>query len=142
MKGIYIATSDEQVLATYEVMAHLREHIARSEYLGLVRSQKADGGFELAYLLNEQERITCVAGFRFCRSLGWGKYLYVDDLVTTPDDRSAGYGASMLDWLTAYARDHGCASVRLDSALERRRAHQFYMRMGMDIHCFHFRKNL
>lgn len=135
---IQIATGDKDILDTYPVMRQLRPHIKRSLYLGLVRQQEKEVRFQLASL-KANGKIACVAGFRLCRSLGWGKYLYVDDLVTDEKTRSKGAGKAMFAWLVRYARRHKCDELRLDSAVYRHGAHRFYLRERMDIACFNFR---
>ena len=135
---IALAQTDEQILATYDVMSQLRPNIPQSDYLRLVKLQASEVGFRLASLRNA-ERIICVAGFRFCRSLGWGKFLYVDDLITDGPQRSHGAGRAMFRWLVKQARTAGCDELRLDSALWRNEAHRFYLRERMDIACFNFR---
>lgn len=135
---ITVAETDAEILATYEVMKQLRPDIQESDYVPLVRLQQSEGGFQIA-LLREKGRVTCVAGFRLCRSLGWGKYLYVDDLVADEELRSHGCGKAMFDWLVQHARATQCGELRLDSALWRNEAHRFYLRERMDIVCFHLR---
>jgi GNAT superfamily N-acetyltransferase len=132
---------NDQILETYEVMRQLRPNVPKSRYVRIVRLQEAEGGFKLA-ALRENGKITCVAGFRVCHSLGWGKFLYVDDLVTDKRHRSTGAGKAMFRWLVEHARKEGCRQLRLDSAVWRHRAHRFYLREGMDIDCFHFSLNL
>jgi GNAT superfamily N-acetyltransferase len=135
---ITIAETDAEILATYDVMSQLRPHVGQSDYLALVRLQQSEVGFQLAFL-RKDDRVACVAGFRFCRSLGWGKYLYVDDLVTDEIWRSHGFGKAMFDWLVNLARKTQCDELRLDSAVSRHDAHRFYLRERMDIVCIHFR---
>ena len=120
-------------------MSQLRPGIQQSEYVRLVRLQESEVGFQLASL-REDDQVVCVAGFRFCRSLGWGKYLYVDDLITDETRRSRGAGEAMFNWLLERARNAECGELRLDSALWRNEAHRFYLRERMDIICFHFRR--
>ncbi len=135
---ITIAKSDAEILATYDVMKQLRPHVARSEYVPLVRLAQDEIGFQVAAVKLGGE-IVGATGFRLCRSLGWGKFLYVDDLVTDEKHRSTGVGKAAFDWLVAHAREHGCAELRLDSAVYRHGAHRFYLRERMDIACFNFR---
>jgi GNAT superfamily N-acetyltransferase len=135
---ISVAETDADILATYEVMRELRPKIQRSDYLQLVRLQEAEVGFRLASLCDDGP-VASVAGFRFCRSLGWGRFLYVDDFVTSERRRSRGAGKALFRWLVEHARQSQCAEVRLDSALWRNGAHRFYLRERMDIVCFHFR---
>lgn len=138
---ITVADTDAEILATYEVMSQLRPNVPRPDYLRLIRLQQSEVGFRLASL-RDDAGITCVAGFRFCRSLGWGKFLYIDDLITDEARRSRGAGKAMFEWLVEYARKAQCDEVRLDSALWRNEAHRFYLRERMDIACFNFRLGL
>ncbi|WP_017623749.1 GNAT family N-acetyltransferase [Nocardiopsis chromatogenes] len=79
-----------------------------------------------------------VAGFRTGTSLAWGRYLYVDDLVTMADARGTGLGRLLMDWVRAEARAHGCTQLHLDSGTDRHPAHRFYLSSGMFIPAFHF----
>jgi GNAT superfamily N-acetyltransferase len=67
-----------------------------------------------------------------------GKFLYIDDIVTSQDDRSKGYGSQLFDWLVNFARVQGCADLHLDSRLEREDAHRFYSGKGMNVNGYHF----
>lgn len=138
---IEVMQTDGEILETYDVMSQLRPNVARSDYLAVVRLQEEEVGFRLA-ALRDGGRIACVAGFRVCRSLGWGRFLYVDDLVTDNRLRSTGAGRAMFTWLVDQARKEGCGQLRLDSAVWRHRAHRFYLRERMNIDCFHFRLDI
>ena len=91
---------------------------------------------------SETERVLTVAGFRMGLNLACGKYLYVDDLVTAEVARSSGWGRQMLSWLMDLARSRSCDQFHLDSGLQRREAHRFYEREGMEISSYHFFKQL
>jgi GNAT superfamily N-acetyltransferase len=139
--NISAAKTDEDILDTYYVMSQLRPDIQRSEYVQRVRQQESEVGFQLV-ALRDGERVICVAGFRLCRSLGWGRFLYLDDLVTDEAFRSQGAGGAMFDWLVDQARKAQCSELRLDSAQWRHGAHRFYLCRLMEIACFHFRLDL
>jgi GNAT superfamily N-acetyltransferase len=128
--------TDEGIADCYEVMAELRPHITREEFLPLVRSMQADG-FRLA-CLRAGGRVVAVAGYRFGTSLFCGRHLYVDDLVTAGAERSKGRGRELLAWLRALAVEHGCDAFHLDSGVQRKRAHAFYLREGMELSSYHF----
>ena len=127
----------KQISETFEVMRQLRPKLSRTEYLRLVGELGRKFGYRLMSLKVDKE-VKCVAGFRICHSLGWGKYLYVDELVTDSRSRSHGLGSKALKALVEYAKKAGCGQLRLDSKLNRHRAHRFYLRERMDIECFHF----
>lgn len=134
--SIRIATTDSEIVACYPVMRELRPHIAESQFLARVRSQQ-NTGYRLA-LLQQAESVIAVAGFRVGENLAWGRFLYIDDLVTLSTHRSKGFGASLLSWLREFAVKENCAQIHLDSGAHRKDAHRFYEREGMSIAGFHF----
>lgn len=85
------------------------------------------------------EVLAAVAGFRLARNLAWGRYLYVDDLVTREACRRRGHGRRLLAWLEAEARRLGCGEMHLDSRFERTGAHAFYAAAGLEQPALHFR---
>lgn len=135
------ARTDAQIAATFSVMHQLRPHLARAEYLPLIRGMMASDGFRLAALTDEGE-VRAVAGYRLMNVLYCGRVLYVDDLVTDELVRSRGYGKALLDWLKDEGRREGCAELQLISRTVREQAHRFYFREGFGIECFHFRTRL
>jgi GNAT superfamily N-acetyltransferase len=138
--SIRIATNDEEILSCHPVISHLRPDYSASEFLSCVRRQQGEG-YELAMLV-DQGRVVAVTGYRVGHNLAWGKYLYVDDLVTEASCRSAGHGRKMMDWLVDRAGMRGCNELHLDSGVQRYGAHRFYLRYGMDITSHHFRLTL
>ena len=85
-----LAETDTEILACYPVMAELRPHLPEQEFVARLRRQQHDG-YRLV-CLEEAGEVWAVAGFRLSQSLAWGKYLYVDDLVSPASVRSRGHG--------------------------------------------------
>ena len=135
----HIATTDSEISACYPAMCELRPHIAEEQFLHRIRSQESVG-YRLAYV-QEANDVVAVAGFRVSENLAWGRFLYVDDLVTLPAYRSKGYGAKLLSWLKEQAAKEGCEQMHLDSGVQRKEAHRFYEREGMTMASLHFMKN-
>ncbi|HST58793.1 MAG TPA: GNAT family N-acetyltransferase [Longimicrobium sp.] len=138
---IGLASTDEQIAATFSVMHQLRPHLSREEYVPRIRALMASDGFRLAALTDEGE-VRAVAGYRLMDMLYCGRILYLDDLVADERVRSRGYGKALLDWLKDEARREGCSEVQLISRTVREQAHRFYFREGFGIECFHFRTRL
>lgn len=138
MAEVHEAITDEEVAATYPVMRQLRPHLDETEYGATVRRMR-DAGYRLAAAL-EGSTVRAVAGFRVQEFMAYGRFLYVDDLVTEEAARSGGYGKLLLEWLEAEARERGCVQLQLDSGVQRAQAHRFYFREGMSIASFHFSK--
>jgi GNAT superfamily N-acetyltransferase len=133
---VKIATTDEALRRCFPVMQLLRPHLSEETFIARVNRQR-EAGYRLAYC-EESSAPVCVAGFRLGENLAWGRFLYVDDLVTSESVRSRGLGRSMLAWLQAYAKKHGCEQLHLDSGMQRKRAHRFYEREGMQASGYHF----
>jgi GNAT superfamily N-acetyltransferase len=138
---VQVVETDAQIAATYDVMAQLRPHISREEYLTHVRSLMESDRYVLASLVDQGE-VRAVAGFRVMNMLCCGRILYVDDLVTDERVRSIGYGRELLRWLRKEGQRLGCNDLQLISRVTREQAHRFYFREGMSIMCFHFRSEL
>ena len=130
------ASTDQEIADCYDVMAELRPHVAREQFLPLVRSMQADG-YRLA-CIRDGGRVVAVAGYRFGTNLFCGRHLYVDDLVTADSERSKGHGRELLAWLRALAVESDCDVFHLDSGVQRKRAHAFYLREGMEQSSLHF----
>ena len=138
--SVILAQSRKEILRCYPVMAQLRPHLTESDFLERVERQ-APEGYTLAFV-EDADRVVSVAGFRFLNNLAWGKFLYVDDLVTDERVRSKGYGQQLLTWLIEHARAKACDELHLDSGVQRFGAHRFYLAAGMDITCHHFAMKL
>jgi GNAT superfamily N-acetyltransferase len=134
------AETDDAIVACYDVMAELRPHIAREAFLPTVRAMQKDG-LRLA-CIREDGRVVAVAGYRVSTNLFCGRHLYVDDLVTAEAARSRGHGKALLAWLRARAVAEDCDVFHLDSGVQRKRAHQFYLREGLELAGYHFSERL
>jgi GNAT superfamily N-acetyltransferase len=130
-------TTDEEIVSTFEVMKQLRTHLSEALYLEMARRQHETNNYNIAAVI-EDGVVKCVAGYRIAECLSWGKFLYVDDLVTDGNTRSQNCGKQMMAWLSNEAKENGCAQLHLDSGVQRHAAHRFYLRERMDITCYHF----
>ena len=87
-KKIKLAESEQEILDCYPVMAELRPHLQRDEFVVTVKRLAEIADYKLVYLSNDG--IKAVAGFRISEWLAAGKYLDIDDLVATASERSKG----------------------------------------------------
>jgi GNAT superfamily N-acetyltransferase len=124
----------------------LRPHAGPVEALvGAVdRGQRPDG-YRLVGAFDDGERdAAAVAGFRVGQMLAYGRYMYVDDLVTAADRRGRGHADRVFEWLYAEAARLECNQFHLDSGVgpERADAHRFYFRHGLRITSYHFARGV
>jgi GNAT superfamily N-acetyltransferase len=134
------ANTDAEIAACYDVMAELRPHVAREKFVPLIRSMQ-ESGYRLA-CIRAEGHVVAVAGYRISTNLFIGHNLYVDDLVTAEIERSKGYGRELLGWLRGIAVENGCKGFHLDSGVQRKRAHEFYLREGLELSSYHFSTRL
>ena len=122
------------------VLRELRPHLDEGSFAAVYAEGHPQGlRFLAAY---DGPRCVGVAGWRILALTSTIRKLYVDDLVTTSDDRSRGVGHALLAELETRARDAGCTVLDLDSGVQRHDAHRFYFRERMHISSHHFTKAL
>src|SRR4029450_5470876 len=143
MKEVIVlkASTDEEILATREVMRQLRPNVPFDDYVATVRRMMQTDGYQLAALYDEGQ-VRAVAGYRFMEMLYCGKIMYVDDLNTDERFRSRGYGKVLMKGLKTEAKARNCGQLHLDSGVQRENTHRFYFREGLTINCYHFRATL
>ncbi|WP_026585404.1 GNAT family N-acetyltransferase [Bacillus sp. J33] len=109
----------------FPLMKHLRTHLDEESYLELVSEAAQKEGYKMAALFESGE-MKAVTGFMPMITLYNGRFIWVCDLVTDPDQRSKGYGETLLSYVESWARDNGYSLVSLSSGLQREDAHRFY----------------
>jgi GNAT superfamily N-acetyltransferase len=134
--SVICAQTDADIQDCWPVMAQLRPHLKENDFVSMVRQQFGEG-YRLAFIRRNQ-KVAAVAGFRVLHSLAWGRFCYVDDLVTDEQAQGQGLGTELLDWLCQFARSEDCRRLELDSGVQRFAAHRFYLRHRMFISCHHF----
>lgn len=124
------AETPDALRACYAVMAELRPHLAgEDDFLARVDRMRA-GGYRLLALRRGAATVA-LAGYRVQENLVYGRFLYVDDLVTAQGERGGGHGARLLDALALRATELGCARLVLDTGLGNALAQRFYFRQGL-----------
>jgi GNAT superfamily N-acetyltransferase len=109
-----------------------------------IDAQRSAGYRVVASFEDGDEDAAAVAGFRIAHNLAWGRFAYVDDLVTRAQLRGRGHADAVMAWVEREARRQGCGELHLDSGIgpDRADAHRFYFRHGMRIASYHFGRAL
>lgn len=118
----------------------LRPHLSASDYLPRMNQVLATGAQLLR--LTDNDQVRAVAVIRVSYYLHRGKNLYIDDLVSLPEDRGKGYASALLDWIRQYAQSEGCQTIDLDSGYGRTDAHRLYLKSGFVLSAHHFTLHL
>lgn len=137
---IGIAETDKDISECYEVLSQLRPQLEKENFVVLIRELMLNQGYKLVYLKNSE--IKSVMGVRIGLWLHTGKYLEIEDLITSSNERSNGYGKQLLNWAKEYAKANNCNQVRLVSGVAREQAHKFYQNNGMLFEAKYFSINI
>jgi GNAT superfamily N-acetyltransferase len=138
---ISLAETRDDIAATWPVMRQLRPHLDAEAYLAAVLRLQAERDFRLAWMRVDRE-VVAAAGLRFGEWLHGGRYLEIEDFVTSEGSRSLGHGSAFFDWIASLAREAGCRHLRLVSGVQREAAHRFYRRKGMSLDAYYFSLDL
>lgn len=141
MIAITLAQGRHDLAAGLPLLRQLRSHLNDDDTSIALLERLQQQGTQFA-LLREGEAVRAVAGFRLGENLAWGRYLYVEDLVSDARQRSCGHGAALFRWLSRHATEQGCGQLHLDSGVQRFAAHRFYLRERMAISSHHFTLHL
>lgn len=128
--------TEEEIQNCFAVLSQLRTHLAKQHFVEQVKIQMQEG-YRLVCILESNDVIT-IAGYRILHNLAWGKFMYIDDLITDSRKRSQGAGKLLMQWLVKEARRLGCGQLHLDTGLQRIDAQRFYDREGLEKGGFHY----
>ena len=134
------ALEEEQMLKCFDLLKLLRPHLERDDFVDAVKRQR-DEGYHLIFI-EDGEGVRSVAGYRVANYLAWGKVLYIDDLITSPEARGTGFGTHLTKWLMGVAKKLGCDGIHLDTDINQHDSHRLYLNLGLKLDCLHLSMEL
>jgi len=138
-----LAADDPAAMAAcLPVLRELRPQLGAMADVVAQLARQAAAGYRLLAAVGPDEAVLAVAGWRFMENTIHGRFLYVDDLVTTAGARGGGLGARLLDALARRGQAAGCARLMLDSGVTNSAAHRFYFRERLTVGALHFGRAL
>ncbi len=138
---IRIATDRATLERAFPVMKELRPHIDMEAFLSACGEVGTEGGYRVA-VVDRGGSIVAVMGYRVLTDLAHGRHVYIDDLVTAKDHRSAGHGARLLRFAEVEARRLDCVGLRLCAGVENEAGRRFYEREGWALRSVAYKKRL
>lgn len=130
MDDLFHADTDAELRACWPAMATLRPALADVDAFLAACARMREGGYRILAARAGTE-VVALAGYRIQENLVFGRFLYVDDLVTLSAARGHRHGARLVEALRAIARAALCSRVVLDTGLANVRAQRFYFRAGL-----------
>ncbi|MCW8328992.1 GNAT family N-acetyltransferase [Photobacterium sp. SDRW27] len=133
---VQLLSSDRELEVVAPVLLQLRPQFQFDSLITQVKKQQKNG-YQIVYVTDD-DAVVCVVGFVTGHKLAWGKYIYIDDLVTDENHRSTGAGKLLIDWFKDYALYNNFDQLHLDSGVQRFGAHKFYLKEDFIIASHHF----
>ena len=130
------------VRACLATLRELRPHLGPDDEIVAQLARQAADGYGLLAAFGSDDTVQALAGWRFMENTVYGRFLYVDDLVTGAASRGQGLGAQLIEALADIAREAGCARLVLDSGVGNSAAHRFYFRQRFTAGALHFGRAL
>ena len=129
--------NERDCLACFDVMRELRPHLLSAQAFAEQVRRQAGQGFRLLAAW-QGDQVVALAGYRIQESLLYGRFLYVDDLVSAASARGHGLGGKLIEAVREEAKRQGCAHLVLDTGLDNSLAQRFYFRQGLLSEGLHF----
>lgn len=140
MEFVDLTRNDPRWSEALPVLQELRPHLTADSLQQVLHEGEPQGlRFTALY---DNGRCWAVAGWRIVANTSAIRKLYVDDLSTTAEAQSRGFGSRLLAELAQRGSAAGCRSIDLDSGVQRYAAHRFYLRERMSITAHHFTRPL
>lgn len=127
--------------ASFDLMRVLRPHLSDPDAYVAQLSRQTRQGYRLLAISNGQGMVG-LAGYREIENLIYGRFIYVDDLVISPQLQGSGVGATLLNAVREEAVRRGCDHFVLDTGLHMALAQRFYFRQGLLARGMHFTEKL
>lgn len=131
----------EELAQGYQILRELRKDLSFEtfEFIHQKASLMDDYTLIGGYL---EEKLVAVMGYRIQYDFVRGKYLYIDDLVTSESVRSMGLGAKMLAHAETIAKKQECSVLRLCAHVDNLSGQKFYDREKWDRRAIVFIKRI
>jgi ribosomal protein S18 acetylase RimI-like enzyme len=68
--------------------------------------------------------------------------MYIPELIVTERYRNQGIGTDLINSCISLAKQKECQKIRLESGIQRKKAHQFYINLGFESNSLSFTKTL
>ncbi len=131
----------KELESAYALMKQLRPHLSKDEFVSRVKQQQKTMHYRL-FAFYDKQNLVGLCGVMPFDVLYREKCLYICDLVIDSNLRGQGFGSKFLQKIENLAHIEGYLQIELSSGFPRKKAHQFYAKMGFDKTSYVFVKNV
>jgi GNAT superfamily N-acetyltransferase len=107
-----------------------------------IQTEARREGYQCIGAFTQDNEMVGMCGYwvrhRFCSM----KVLHIDSIIAAENMQGKGIGSVLMEWVTEEARRYECDYVALDTYIERKEAHSFYLKHHFGVHGLHFMRKL
>jgi len=130
-----------EIALTFPILIQHHQHINEVDFLKAVDEILAEENYQMiAAYINEE--VVGIAGYWVLTRFYSGKYVQVGNMVVDEKRRNLGIGKKILDFIEVEGKRQGCQHFILDSRLDNKKSHDFYLREGFEVMGYHFMKDI
>lgn len=131
---------EKEILNTYPLLSQLYEELTYEQYEHYIRELLPLGYRRI--VVEEDGHYIASAGLLEGVHFRFGKYMYINDLVTDIQHRGKGVGKALVHWVEHNAMARECKNLKLASNVNRHDAHRFYVSDNFVVHGYYFVKKI
>jgi GNAT superfamily N-acetyltransferase len=138
MGNIRVAKTEKDLLKCRKAVQALRPLLTDDLYLDAIHKTLQHN--RQMIFMEDGPDAAAIAVFETGYNLFRGKYIYIDDLSTLPEQRGKGYAGKLLDWILDFAKEGNFNEIHLDSGVSEARtdAHRLYLNKRFQVSSLHF----
>jgi GNAT superfamily N-acetyltransferase len=133
--------TQEELYATYPFVAQLTPDLSEASFR-TIQDKIMDDGYQCIGAFDTDGTMHGMCGYWIRHRFYCGKGLHIDNIASTGEMHGRGIGTVLMDWIVAEATAQGCDNVVLDTYLENKDAHAFYLKHQLRIAGLHFMRKL
>jgi GNAT superfamily N-acetyltransferase len=131
----------EEIYSTYPLVVQLTPELSEERFRLIQQEMCKDGYCCIGAYCMEGELLG-MCGYWVRHRFYCGKGFHIDNIVSATGIRGRGVGSVLMEWVEEEARTQGCDHIVLDTYLECKDAHAFYLTQGLTIRGLHFMRKL
>ncbi|MFT6107088.1 MAG: GNAT superfamily N-acetyltransferase [Rickettsiales bacterium] len=133
-------TKDE-ISLVFPILIQHHEHITKEGFLKSIEEIIQEKNYQMigAY---HQDELVGIAGYWILTRFYSGKYIQVGNMVIDEKFRNFGIGKELVSFIEREGKKHNCQHFILDSRMDNKKSHDFYLREGFEIMGYHFMKDI
>ena len=133
--------SKEDIIQSFSILIQHHKHIKEEDFLQYIDDILTENNYQMiaAYINN---KMVGIAGYWVLTRFYSGRYIQVGNMVVDKKHRGVGVGKKLLNFIGNEGKKRNCKHFILDSKVENKESHKFYLQEGFEVVGYHFMKNI